>query len=430
MSDKFFQDMNPQKRSIRNVSLSKAGRNTSRPSSTAQKVDNYDVDEASDNRYEDYLDLKPSKYTDGGSMGKWVLWVVVVLVVLVGAYWVASFFRTGLVEVKLSTVEIANADTSLSSLDVVFASQKTEVSQVVPAKSRSVVESAAKGTITVYNENTKAQDLIIRTRFQAENGKVYRVAKAISIPAAKNGTPGTLDIEVVADEAGESYNQELTTFTVPGLKDNAELYKKIYAKSKSAMSGGQKGEVNIASPEDIARVEGELKETLKNKLLNQMRQSQSNVLLDSLYKIEIDPVLSRDSGDDVEIVLQGSISALLIDRQTLANALAQKLISSYNGEEINLINFDSLNLTTDISADTTSSEVKTISVKIAGSPSFVYAFNVDAFKNKVANKNSNEVLDIVANDYKFIESAVTSVSPAWYGKLPSDVAKITVEESK
>ena len=428
--ENFFQDMSPQKRSIRNVSLSKAGRTTSRtaPAREGQQVRSINVDGSAGNRYEEYVDLKPAKYTEGGSWGKILLWMVVVVIILGAAYYTASFFRTGLVQVKLATKTVSNVETNLVNLPVVFASQKTEVSSVVPAKSRNTVETAARGTIVVYNENTVAQDLIIRTRFQAENGKIYRIPKAISVPAAKNGVPGTLEVEVIADEAGDSYNQGLTTFTVPGLRDNADLYKKVYAKSKTAMSGGQKGEVNIASPEDISRVEGELQDTIRTKLLNQMRQSQSNILLDGLYKIEIEPVLTRDAGDDVEVVLQGSIRALLIDKSVFATSLAEKLISNHNGEEITIVNLDSLKISSNLTESDINNEVKTVSVNVSGSPAFVYVFNQEAFKNRIAGKSSGEVNDLIAAEYKSIESATSRVSPAWYRSLPSDVSRIRVDE--
>ena len=108
--------------------------------------------------------------------------------------------------------------------------------QSVPASGEKSVSRKASGTIVVYNNTATDQRLIENTRFESTAGKIYRIQNAIIIPA-KGATPGTLEITVHADQAGDSYNSAPTDFTVPGLKGTAR-YSTIYARSRTALSGG------------------------------------------------------------------------------------------------------------------------------------------------------------------------------------------------
>ena len=107
----------------------------------------------------------------------------------------------------------------------------------------------ASGKITVYNNYSSApQKLIANTRFQTSDGKIYRIKGAISVPGM-----GVTEATVYADRAGEEYNIGPADFTIPGLKGGPR-FEKVFAKSKSAMSGGTSGNVRIVKKEDLDSV--------------------------------------------------------------------------------------------------------------------------------------------------------------------------------
>jgi hypothetical protein len=59
----------------------------------------------------------------------------------------------------------------------------------------------AQGIITVVNTSNNSWPLIAKTRFQTDEGMVFRLQNPVTVPAAANEkTPGTMDIQVVADE--------------------------------------------------------------------------------------------------------------------------------------------------------------------------------------------------------------------------------------
>jgi len=53
---------------------------------------------------------------------------------------------------------------------------------------------------------------VANTRFADPNGKIFRISKAITVPAK-----GTLVVTLTADQAGASYNIGPSTFSIPGL---------------------------------------------------------------------------------------------------------------------------------------------------------------------------------------------------------------------
>lgn len=122
----------------------------------------------------------------------------------------------------------------------------------------------ARGNIIISNAyGPEPQQLIATTRFETEDGKVYRLTKGVIVPGVSdvNGKkePGIIEAEVVADEPGESYNIGASSFFIPGFKGNPK-YEKIKGKSKDPMVGGSSegdGGVKTISSQDIDKAKDE-----------------------------------------------------------------------------------------------------------------------------------------------------------------------------
>lgn len=122
----------------------------------------------------------------------------------------------------------------------------------------------ARGKITITNEFDKEpQPLVATTRFESSNGKIFRLVRGITVPGMSEvdgkSNPGVIEAEVVADEPGEAYDIEPSTFTIPGFKGSSK-YEKFTAKSKERMSGGSSGSESrnrAVSAADISRAKEE-----------------------------------------------------------------------------------------------------------------------------------------------------------------------------
>ena len=134
----------------------------------------------------------------------------------------------------------AYTNTTTTGLSFEVMQLNAEESGLVTATGISSGGQKASGKITVYNNYGSApQKLITNTRFQTKDGKIYRIKGAISVPGM-----GMTEATVYADQAGEEYNIVPTEFTLPGLKGGAR-FEKVFAKSKTAMSGGSSGNARV-----------------------------------------------------------------------------------------------------------------------------------------------------------------------------------------
>lgn len=165
----------------------------------------------------------------------------------------------------------------------------------------------ARGTIIISNEySSDSQPLISTTRFETSDGKIFRLAESVTVPGMtiQNGKreAGVVEAVVIADESGEAYNIDPTTFVVPGFKGSAK-YDKFHAQSTKAFTGGGAGGDGITSitKEDIDKSTQKLKERSKEEFLAAVKQE----LLPDERIIE-DSVEIREDGAPV-LPLIGSI---------------------------------------------------------------------------------------------------------------------------
>lgn len=137
----------------------------------------------------------------------------------------------------------------------------------------------ARGVLTVYNKTDHPWDLAATTRFQTDEGLIFRTPRAVRVPAGTDKVPGTVDVEVLADDL-DSINQVIGSrgnidphkFFLPGLQEDSR--KKLYAESKTPFTGGVTRVIKVVSKEDVdAAVE-----TLKKKITSEAATDLKNYL--------------------------------------------------------------------------------------------------------------------------------------------------------
>lgn len=115
----------------------------------------------------------------------------------------------------------------------------------------------AKGTIRVYNKYSPADSLTLKngTHFlSSPKGLSYHSLTVINIPAATISgskiTPGFVDIQIEADEAGEEYNLSSASFSIPKLNGTA-YYSTTWAETRGEIKGGSSSNVKIVTKKDL-----------------------------------------------------------------------------------------------------------------------------------------------------------------------------------
>jgi hypothetical protein len=128
-------------------------------------------------------------------------------------------------------------------------------------------ETKAFGTITVYNEYSDTPRSLVASRFVSADGKVFWSKTKITIPGRKKEKnkiiPGQADVRVEAAVAGQDSNIGPTTFALPALA-GSPMYTAIYAKSFSAMTGGNIGEAEEVTEVDLKSAKNVLFEEAKS----------------------------------------------------------------------------------------------------------------------------------------------------------------------
>lgn len=294
----------------------------------------------------------------------------------------------------------------------------------------------AHGTITIYNEfSTSPQPLVATTRFEAPDGKIFRLVSGVTVPGMeKVGTetkPGAIEAKVIADEPGGSYNIAETSFTIPGFKSSGnDKYAKIYAKSFKSMTGGGEDteEIKTLSEADIdsakVKVSQELAVLMKQKLKEEAG-SEYIVLDEAINADDSVYTLSNSSGDAVSnfsITVRTTANAMAFKdadiRKVLARSIAKKGAENMRVAE-NSINMDFGKPDVDFGAGS-------IIIRVHATGGIVPNIDIEGIKKGILGKNEDEVKNFV-DGYSDISNIEISYWPAFIsGKIPSYESRVDI----
>lgn len=370
--------------------------------------------------------------------------IAVVVVALFVIVLIMNIFAKATVTIQPKTTS-ASVDDVLSVVDINNVTDQTQLgyrtlefekedSLIVEASGEETIQEKSSGTIRVYNEySEKDQKLIKNTRFEASNGNIYRVQSSITVPGYTeiDGqiVPGTLEVEVFADEAGDQFNLSSGgEFTIPGF-EGQEQYDFFYAKSVTSISGGFDGTRKIVSESDFLNAEESLKNNLVVLLKTEVLSQLPNNLV-PIYHIDsftFDPVTQTDSGSDkVKISTSAKVSVNVIDKGDLSEKIAENNLAGYiQGNDILVINFNELDIRF-IIEDLEDGTSRT-SIGILGEGDFVWQIdNSDLSKSLLGVKRSG--LAEILQSYPGIDRANAVISPFWKRSFPDDIEKIFIEE--
>lgn len=285
--------------------------------------------------------------------------------------------------------------------------------------------SQAKGKIRILNNSSGTVILVATTRFLGTNGKIYRVPQPVEVPAMKGTEPGSVEVEVVAEEPGEDYNISSSTFTLPGLKDHGSpLYDSMKAETVTAISGGAKGTGLAVSDNDIAGAEGKFKQQKAGEVKNSLMSSLSDdyVLLEKATRQEVTSfVVSAKKGDRVDrFDVSGKMKTTVI---AVKKEDIKRMISSMSGVE---------------EGDNFGYEIKDIDVKELGDKDgnkemtlFVSADYYGCEGNedlvgKVLEKSKAGAIAELAKDDR-IEKVEIRINPSWKDSISNKKENVTVK---
>ena len=282
------------------------------------------------------------------------------------------------------------------------------------------------GFIFIYNAySTAPQKLVVQTRFETKNGKIFRIQNPVIVPGAKmSGTqliPSSIKVEVISDAAGEEYQIGPSYFTIPGFKGSSK-YAGFYAESTEPMTLVQNS--STLSSQEIEKTKKNLEDALVNELkndtLNTFKDSDLK-LIDGASTVKIDEFKVNSQIVSMKITWQA-----IFFKEKNFRALVDYSVSNKYPD---LKNFD---FEDDITyPQATKSDFKKGEIFFTFELDKTNAFAVDlaGLKKELAGLDENGIRSIISNK-NFINNATISLWPFWVKQAPGNPDKINITLDK
>ncbi|MFH0969562.1 MAG: hypothetical protein V1804_03590 [Patescibacteria group bacterium] len=273
--------------------------------------------------------------------------------------------------------------------------------------SASDVSQKAKGKITIYNEyNSEPQQLVATTRLLSKEGKLFRLVKGTTVPGMNGSNPGTVEVDVIADQPGEDYNIPASEFKIPGFGGGPK-YDKFYAKSPVSMSGGGAGAssgIAIVSQSDLDNAKKETEAKLKDQLEEKVKVEigKDTILLQEASEKNISESLSssraNEASSDFTYSVKGKIKAVVFSEKNLKK-LAGDIYNEANKEK-SISDYSPIKINYGISSEDLNTG--SINIKINAEVPIKYSLDKEDFKRKLLGKNEDQIKEMLG-EYPQIE---------------------------
>ncbi len=378
---------------------------------------------------------------------KVAIWILAIVAVLAFFFGISLLFSSATVSIKPRIEKLSfNNEAYTAKLDSTVPGElsfeilkldQTE-SLSVEATEEKVANQKASGKAVVYNNYSSAvQRLISNTRFQAANGKIYRILNSVDVPGTKvlNGktVPGSVEITLYADQPGDSYNLKLTDlagdFKIPGFKGTPR-YDTFYARLKTDIAGGLIGKQKIVADSVRLEAENKLKETLKEYLVKELYavKPDSYIVFPNSYSVEFEKLPdSFSESESVKISLKGNLNAVIFSGQKLSNYLAIKKISGFDLRPTNLIFNEALSVSL-IGKDSVLWKNKTLDLKLNGEAAIKWIYDTESIKKELVGKPSSMTTTILSKFKNSVSSISVVFRPVWARYFPDNIDKIKIIE--
>lgn len=336
--------------------------------------------------------------------------------------------RTGTIELSGPILAQKQSRTGLGFEMVTVSSEKTAS---VEAGEKSHVETKAVGVVTLFNNNPTSQKLLIDTRLENKDGYIYKTKIATTIPAQKTEgskkTPGTIDVEVYADEAGDTYNISEGDLKIVGFRGSPK-YETVYAKIKTPIKGGFVGETYGVSEEELNSTKLSLENDLKTSLLEKAKTDLPSdfIMYENavLFDFE-DPVIGESTEEGMaEIKIAGKLNAVIFKEADLAKALVEKVIG--NEEKVKVSNIRDLNIQLDKDSFISDpASMQDIKIVIDDKVEVVWEVNDLEIKEVLVSTKQREFENKMLQ-FKNITQSNLELKPFWKNTLPDDPGSIKI----
>lgn len=368
------------------------------------------------------------------------LYISVVIFIIAFAFGVSALFKSAKVTLTprhqtyaLNSTFTAKKDDTGNNLAFQIVTISKDQEKTVSATGESKVLKKAEGKIVIFNNySNQPQKLVATTRFETPEGLVFRLVSATNVPGtqvkAGKTIPGSIEATVQADVAGDKYNIALKDFVVPGFKGDPR-YTKIFARSKTAMSGGFSGMQKVVSADIASSTNTELEDNLKATLSSDIiSQIPSNfVLYPGGLSYSFSPTSQVGTNENGAVLQKkGTAYAIIFDKGSLSRAISTNALPDSSNDVIKITNLDKLvfSYPDGKSFDPASGET-TLDFNLSGETNFVWVFDENKLKSDLLGLSKKQAKDVISK-YASITEYWLEISPFWNQTIPTDPKKVNL----
>ncbi|MBI5456562.1 hypothetical protein HY969_02380 [Candidatus Kaiserbacteria bacterium] len=366
---------------------------------------------------------------------RFAIWVLAALAVLLlgGAIAYFTFFsktsvdvtpRTHQVTFDESTQFTAYPAADAASGTITYTLQTTTIEDSTSVKATGVekTEDRASGTITVYNEySTSPVRLIKNTRFQTQNGLVYRIPASAEVPGMKGAQPGQVTVTVIADQPGTEYNVgPQDKFTLPGLKSTPPMYAGVYGRSSAAMSGGFVGDKPSVSEGDLENARSQLRAQLleKARAAALAYASGGALVFPELVKITYESLPTAADGAGAAKVTERAIVEIpVFSEDNFSQSVAQAVSADASESKVQFVPNEGFAVSPAGEAQVIGTDP--IAFKMIGSALLVWEVDASALKQALVGRDQG-AFETVISGFSGVEKAEAHIAPFWKKQFPQD----------
>ncbi len=366
------------------------------------------------------------------------IWVIAIVAIVALFFAISFLFSGASIVLSATTKDVSLDNTTVTSskdagdgaLSFDIMSISDTASTTVPASGSTTSGTVATGRVILYNAFSKdARTLIINTRLEANNGKIYKTDAQVVIPGMKGTTPGSVEVGVHASAQGEEYNSPLTDFKIVAFKGTTKE-SKVYARSKTEITGGASGNVHTITADEASKAQEALLGTLKDKLTKEAAVQIPKGFIsypDAVFIATENTTPNLSSTDvSVPVTIKATLTALMWNKDALSKKIAQDNLSDYNGAPVTIPNLDTLTLALKDKANIKPADAKDISFTLSGKAHIVWTIDTDKLLGDLVGKNKSVFKTVLAS-YPAVSEGEVFIKPFWKSSFPSDKTKIKIE---
>ncbi|MFA6586265.1 MAG: hypothetical protein WCS86_03855 [Candidatus Paceibacterota bacterium] len=287
-------------------------------------------------------------------------------------------------------------------------------------------DTVARGTVSIFNSfSSSPQTLAIDTRLEGSNGKIYKTDKQITVPGIKkDGTPGSIEVNIHASFPGKEYNSTPLDFQIFGFKGTPK-YSKFKVRSIGDIVSGP-----VVSSLDKTTTVSELKNILETKLTQKVEnQIPSGFILykDAVFlDIKDKDVSFTSQGDNmVSVNVKGTLYGFILDEKKLTKKIAQDVIEKYDDSDVYIPNIRDLIFSLADKESIDFANVKKISFTLVSTPKIIWKIDEAKFINSILNRKKSEFNQILMQ-FPNIDSAELVIRPFWKSSFPEKSKSVQI----